>query len=116
MKIRKWIVDQLLLLTGLISFWVKFLIFYIAGTKNAIFKTEKFLQICIIRIQKLLSMKNINNPLNFSLLFLILFFMQGCDLIFGIFEVGVWVGIIFSAIVVFLIIWLIVKVLKGLKR
>jgi len=55
-------------------------------------------------------MKNIN----FITLFLIFFMMislSGCDVVYGIFEVGVWAGIIIVVLVIVLIGWLIKKMI-----
>lgn len=49
-----------------------------------------------------------------TLLFTIitLLLLNSCELVGGIFEAGVWVGVIISAIVVGLIVFLLIKLLK----
>jgi len=57
------------------------------------------------------------NKLFFPVLIVsILLFLPGCELIADIFGAGVWVGIIISAIVVILLVWLVIKILKGLRK
>ncbi|MFW6257663.1 MAG: hypothetical protein ACOC11_02650 [Prolixibacteraceae bacterium] len=51
-----------------------------------------------------------------SLILLSMLFLPGCDLVVGIFEVGLWAGIIISAIVVILVIVIIVQIFKRLGR
>lgn len=47
---------------------------------------------------------------------MIVFSLQGCDLIADIFTAGFWVGIIITVLVIALIIWLIIKGTKWLRR
>ncbi len=61
-------------------------------------------------------MKMNNKPFLFGLLVALLFVLQGCDLILDIFNFGVWVGIIISAIVVFLLIWIIYTIWKKISK
>lgn len=54
------------------------------------------------------------NDLNFTqiLIFLLVALtLTGCELAAGIFEAGIWVGIIIVVLAIFLIIWLIRKLL-----
>lgn len=55
-------------------------------------------------------MKHLNLSQLFIFLFIILT-LTGCDIALGIFEAGVWVGIIIVILVIALIIWLIKKFL-----
>ena len=50
-----------------------------------------------------------NNYLFFGILSFLLASLSSCDLIGGIFEAGVWTGLILVAIVIALVIWLISK-------
>lgn len=61
-------------------------------------------------------MKKDNKTIIFILIFLLSFIFPGCDLIAGIFEAGVWVGIIISAMVVFLLIFIVIKIIKALGK
>jgi hypothetical protein len=45
----------------------------------------------------------------------ILLIMSGCQLLEGIFEAGFWVGLI-AAIVLVLVIWIIVRVIRGISK
>lgn len=60
-------------------------------------------------------MKNMNKITAVLLLVISMFLFQGCDVIFGIFEAGLWVGVIISVIFLVLVIWLAVKILKWLS-
>lgn len=55
-------------------------------------------------------MKSLNLTQLSLFLFMILTF-TGCDLAVGIFEAGMWVGIIVVVLVIILIIWLIRKIM-----
>ncbi len=52
----------------------------------------------------------------FILFIFLLMFLPGCELIGDIFGAGVWVGIIISALVVILIIFILVKIFKKLRK
>ncbi len=54
-------------------------------------------------------MKNFNLT-QFFVLIAILFSLTGCEVIGGIFEAGMWAGIIIVVLVIVLIIWLLKKV------
>lgn len=43
---------------------------------------------------------------------LMLLTVTGCDVVVGIFEAGMWVGIILVILIVFLVIWLIRKFMR----
>ncbi len=60
-------------------------------------------------------MKPIKLYLSIILLFLMTL-LPGCELIGDIFGAGVWVGIIISALVVILIIFILVKLFKKLRK
>lgn len=61
-------------------------------------------------------MENLNKLFAFTLIFISLFLFQSCDVVFGIFEAGLWVGIIISIIVVALAIFILVKIFQWLRR
>lgn len=46
-----------------------------------------------------------------ALLAFVVLTASGCDLVFTIFEAGIWVGIIFAAFVI-LVIWLILRAIR----
>lgn len=60
-------------------------------------------------------MKNYKKTLLFSLTLIFMTLLPGCDVIATIFEAGVWVGVIISALVVFLLILLVIQIIKALK-
>lgn len=60
-------------------------------------------------------MKNYKKTLLISLALIFMTLLPGCDVIAAIFEAGVWVGIIISALVVFLLIFLVIQIIKALK-
>lgn len=51
--------------------------------------------------------------------FILLMFMSltlgGCSIVEGIFEAGVWIGVLISVGIVVLLIWLIVTIIKKMK-
>ena len=51
-----------------------------------------------------------------SLILLSMLLLPGCELVAGIFEVGLWAGIIISVIVVVLVIVILVQIFKRLRR
>lgn len=55
-------------------------------------------------------MKSINF-ITLFLVFLMAISLSGCDIVFGIFEVGLWAGIIIVVLVIVLIGWLIKKMI-----
>lgn len=59
---------------------------------------------------------NFNKLLVFLLLLISLFTFQSCDIVVGIFEAGLVVGIILSIIILVLIIFILVKIFKWLRR
>ncbi len=56
-------------------------------------------------------MKN-NFPFNLVIFVLLATTLTGCDLISGIFEAGVWVGVILVVLVIALVFWIIKKMLS----
>lgn len=56
-------------------------------------------------------MKSLGLPQLFMFL-LMLLTVTGCDVVVGIFEAGMWVGIILVILIVFLVIWLIRKFMR----
>ena len=61
-------------------------------------------------------MEYLNKITGILLVIMSMFLFQGCDLIFGIFEAGLWVGIILSIIFLVIIIFIAVKLFKWLTR
>lgn len=51
------------------------------------------------------------NPSQIIVFLLMTLALTGCDVVVGIFEAGVWVGIIIVLLIIFLVIWLIRKFL-----
>lgn len=52
-------------------------------------------------------MKNTNHLASFLLFISLSFLLSGCDVITGIFEAGLWTGIILVILVIALVVWLI---------
>lgn len=61
-------------------------------------------------------MNFIKKPFLLSLIILSMLLLPGCELFVGVFEVGLWAGIIISAIVVILIIVILIQIFKRLRR
>lgn len=55
-------------------------------------------------------MKNINF-ISLFLAFLVMISLSGCEVVYGIFEVGLWAGIIIVVLVIVLIGWIIKKMI-----
>lgn len=51
-------------------------------------------------------MKNTSLLASFLLFFSLSFLLSGCDIITGIFEAGIWTGIILVVLIVALVLWL----------
>ena len=60
-------------------------------------------------------MEKYYKPFIYSFILLLALTLPGCDVIAAIFEAGVWVGVIISALVVFLLIYIVIQIIKALK-
>jgi ABC-type Fe3+-siderophore transport system permease subunit len=57
-------------------------------------------------------MKNYTRISFFTGIILLMFLMQGCDIIADIFGAGLWVGVILTVLVIVFIIWLISRIFR----